>query len=302
MTVRANPRGLHRPFRGGSPGSTVTVEPLLCGEARVPPGFLEEEPGPLKWFRYAGIGVGRSRWRWIPIPAFLITHPTAGRMLVDTGMHPSVATDPAANLGRLVARFGEVRLPPEQVLVRQLRDRGIGPEDIRVVLLTHLHFDHASGISQFPGSTFVCSESEWTAATTVSRPILHGYRRELFDYAFEYRTIDFRRGAIASWSTFGRTFDLFDDQSVRLAFTPGHTEGHVSVICRLRDRELVIAGDAVYTHGQLDEAPEPPRPEDAHEWRRSARELSRHREQHPDSVIVAGQDPEQWASLPERFE
>ena len=52
-----------------------------------------------------------------------------------------------------------------------------------------------------------------------------------FDYAFDYRTVDFDRGGIDSYASFGRTFDLFGDGSIRLAFTPGHSAGHMSVIC-----------------------------------------------------------------------
>ena len=121
--------------------------------------------------------------------------------------------------------------------------------------MTHMHFDHTSGMSEFPGATFVISEDEWIAAATDSRPFLRGYRPEHFDYAFDYRTLSYDSDAISSYGTFGRTFDLFGDGSVRLASTPGHSAGHQSVICRLGDRDLVIAGDAIYTIGQLGDAP-----------------------------------------------
>ncbi len=43
----------------------------------------------------------------IPIPAFLIRHPSAGAILVDTGLHPSIATDGSENFGKLAARIGQ---------------------------------------------------------------------------------------------------------------------------------------------------------------------------------------------------
>ena len=76
------------------------------------------------------------------------------------------------------------------------------------------------------------------------RPLLNGYRRAHFDYAFDYRTVDFDRGGIDSYATFGRTFDLFGDGSIRLAYTPGHSAGHMSVVARLAERDFVIGGDA----------------------------------------------------------
>ena len=107
-------------------------------------------------------------------------------------------------------------------------------------------------MSEFGGATFVITEDEWNAATTDSRPFLRGYRPSHYDYAFDYRTVSYGSDQVSSYATFGRTFDLFGDGSVRLASTPGHSAGHQSLICRLRDRDLVIAGDAIYTIGQLE--------------------------------------------------
>ena len=97
--------------------------------------------------------------------------------------------------------------------------------------MTHLHFDHASGMSEFPGATFVVTEAEWivgdlhrapscaaTARPTTTTPSTTG------------RSATTAR--VCSYSTFGRTFDLFGDGSVRLA-SPRHSANHQSVICRL---------------------------------------------------------------------
>ena len=111
----------------------------------------------------------------------------------------------------------------------QLREKGLSAADIEVVILTHLHLDHASAISEFPEAAFVVSDAEWEAATTGSRPLLRGYRPKHYDFAFDYRTVDFDGDEIDSYGPFGRTFDLFGDGSIRLVFTPGHTAGHMSV-------------------------------------------------------------------------
>jgi glyoxylase-like metal-dependent hydrolase (beta-lactamase superfamily II) len=131
---------------------------------------------------------------------------------------------------------------------------------------------------------------------------MRGYRPAHYDYAFDYRTVSYDGEAITSYATFGRTFDLFGDGSVRLAATPGHTAGHQAVICHLRDRDLVIAGDAIYTIGQLTDAPEPPRPVDRHNWRRSKRELQHFAQTYPQAVILPGHDPENWKTLQPRYQ
>jgi glyoxylase-like metal-dependent hydrolase (beta-lactamase superfamily II) len=302
VKVHAEPKPITGPLPGGETGTTVVVEPLRIGELQCPRTMFETSGGRFADLRFLGIGTPRSRWLWVPCPAFLIHHPQVGPVLVDTGLHPSVATQPAANLGRLVAGFAKPRMSVGEDLPAQLRSRGLETKDIGLVIMTHLHVDHTSGMSEFPGSTFVVTAAEWEAATTDLRPLLRGYRPAHYDYVFDYRTLSYEGEGITSYSTFGRTFDLFGDGSVRLASTPGHSAGHQSVICHLRDRDLVIAGDAIYTFGQLAGAPEPPRPVDRHKWRRSAQELSHFHRQYPQAVIVPGHDPEHWATLERRYE
>jgi glyoxylase-like metal-dependent hydrolase (beta-lactamase superfamily II) len=301
--LKAETRPLTGPLpKGGPAGSTVVVEPLLGGEVQAPRAFFENPGGRLRMLRAAGVGTPRSKWVWAPVPAFLITHPTAGPILVDTAFHASVAARPAANLGRMLARFSRARVEPGRTITAQLRERGIDARQLATVILTHLHFDHASGIAEYPAATFVVSKREWEAASTDDRPLLRGYHPPHFDYLFDYRTVDFDGPTISSYATFGRTFDLFGDGSLRLAFTPGHSAGHCSVIARLRDRDFVIAGDAIYTYAQLEGADPPPQPVDMHNWKRSLRELQHFKQRFPQAVIVPGHDVDAWPTLSARYE
>ncbi len=301
--LKAQTRPLTGPLpKGGPPGTTVVVEPLKGGEVQAPRAFFENPGGRLRMLRAAGVGVPRSKWVWAPVPAFLITHPTAGPMLVDTAFHASVAAQPAANLGRMMARLSRARVEPGETITDQLRSRGIDARQLGIVILTHLHFDHASGIAEYPAATFVVSKHEWEAASDDDRPLLRGYHQSHFDYLFDYRTVDFDGPTISSYASFGRTFDLFGDGSVRLAFTPGHSAGHCAVIARLRDRDFVIAGDSIYTYAQLEGADPPPRPVDFHLWKRSLRELQQFARTYPQAVIVPGHDADSWPTLAARYE
>jgi glyoxylase-like metal-dependent hydrolase (beta-lactamase superfamily II) len=302
MKVRVEPRALTEPLPGGSDGATVVVEPLKVGEVQLPRGFIESSGGRLAKLHMLGLGTPRSKWDWLPVPAFLIRHPSAGVVLVDTGLHPSVSAKPSANLGRRLAWYTKARLEDGQDLPAQLRSRGIEARDIRLVVMTHLHFDHASGMAEFPGAAFVLSEREWEAATGERRPLLRGYRPAQYDYAFDYRTVAYDTPAITSYSSFGHTFDLFGDGSVRLASTPGHSAGHQSVIARLRNRDLVIAGDVIYTRAQLEGRAEQPNPVDPHTQRRSLQELRLFHRQYPDAVIIPGHDPDDWPRLEKKYE
>jgi glyoxylase-like metal-dependent hydrolase (beta-lactamase superfamily II) len=303
MKVHVEAKPLHEPLAGGTPGATVTVEPLVAGHVTWSRSMMESPGGPLLTLKLARALISGQPAMSVPCPAFLIRHPSAGAILVDTGLHPSIATDGRENFGPLGARFGKPTLEPGEDVPAQLRKRGLEPGEIPVVVMTHMHIDHTSAISEFPQATFVLSEVEWEAATRGPQPLLNGYRRSHYDYAFDYRTIDFDRGGVDSYASFGRTHDLFGDGSIRLAFTPGHSAGHMSLICHLQQRDFVIGGDTTYTAGQLaGTAPPPPRPFDAHNYRRSLQELRLFSREYPDAIVTPGHDPEFYLRLETRYE
>jgi glyoxylase-like metal-dependent hydrolase (beta-lactamase superfamily II) len=84
---------------------------------------------------------------------------------------------------------------------------------------------------------------------------------------------------------------------VRLVSTPGHTPGHVSVVLRLAGREVLIAGDAIYTMRTLTDSALPHQMADEHVFRRSLREIQLYAEQTPDALIVPGHDMSAWNAL-----
>ena len=298
--MHAEPQPAALPLPGGREGATVHLHPMLVATGRGPIPYFHREEGRLAGLRALGVGSDSVE---VPYVAFLVEHPGAGRILIDTGFHPSVAVDPKQNLGRLNARAFGPRMDASDAVGAQLRGRGIEPGGVGTVVMTHLHADHASAISEFPASTFLISRQEWQAATTVARPATHGYVRRQFDHAFDYRLVDFASGAgIDSFATFGRAVDVFGDGSVRLVFTPGHTLGHMSVVLRLTGREALVAGDAIYTRHALATGHKPYRMEDEHLYERSVREIQLYARGTPDALIVPGHDMEAWRGLDAVYE
>jgi N-acyl homoserine lactone hydrolase len=296
MGTAAEPRPAELPLPGGREGASVRLHPLLTGRMIGPEAWFLRQDGRLAWRSALGLGVPRRDWLEVPVPAFLLEHPGAGAVLIDTGFHPSVAVDPRKNLGRIQSRlFKDVEMDPEQAATAQLRRKGIEPAQVRAVVITHLHPDHASAISEFPGATFVVSKAEWAAAT--SQGPLHGYVKRQFDHAFDYRLLDFEGPDVESFATFGRSFDLFGDGSVRCVYTPGHTPGHLSVVLRLRRREALVAADAVYLRRNLDEMRLSHRTADDHLSERSLREIRRYARDTPDALIIPGHDWNAWEEL-----
>jgi glyoxylase-like metal-dependent hydrolase (beta-lactamase superfamily II) len=261
-----------------------------------PPGWFLRSEGRLAGRRAFGVGVAKREMLDVPVPAFLVEHPGAGLVLIDTGFHPSVAVSPRQNLGRIgLFAYKDVQMDPAQAVSAQLRERGESPAGVRVVVMTHLHPDHASAIAEYPDATFVISKPEWEAATESGR--MSGYVRRQFDHAFDYRLLDFDAPDASSFSGFGRSFDLFGDGSVRTVSTPGHTLGHMSVVLRAKAREVLVAGDAIYLRETLETSRLPYRMEDEHLFRRSLREIAQYRKETPDALIIPGKDWEAWQAL-----
>lgn len=301
MALAAEPRPAELPLPGGTKDATVKLWPLLCARMIGPPAIFHREEGRLAALKAAGIGVPRSEWPEVPVVAFLVEHPSAGWILVDTGFHGSVAVEPSQGMGRLGGLlFKDLKMDPGQSVPAQLRERGLQPSDVGTVILTHLHSDHASGISEFGESTLVLSDREWEAAAHGRQ--LDGYLKHQYDHAFDYRTLDFDGTDADSYATFGRAFDLFGDGSVRLVYTPGHSHGHLSVILRLSGREALIAGDAIYTMRTLRESHLPYRMADEHRFKRSLREIQLYVQNNPDALVIPGHDMEHWNSLDTQYE
>ena len=297
MTTAAEPRPAELPLPGGAEGATVRLHPLLSGRALSPTAALLRESGRLAWRRALGLGVGKDAFTPIPIQAFLVEHPGAGLVLIDTGLHSSVAVKPRENFGRVtLLAFRDLQMEADQALPAQLRERGLDASAVKAVVMTHLHVDHASGISEFPQATFVISRAEWDAATRQGQT--HGYVTRQFDHAFDYRLLDFEGAAGAeSFAGFARSFDLFGDGSVRAVYTPGHTLGHMSVVLRTARGEVLVAGDAMYLRRTLDDTHLPYRMEDEHLFRRSLREIRQYASETPDALIIPGHDLELWQKL-----
>jgi N-acyl homoserine lactone hydrolase len=301
MATAAEPRPAELPLPGGREGASVRVHPLMTGRMIGPEAWFLRRDGRLAWRRALGLGMTRSEWLEFPVPAFLVEHPRAGPVLIDTGFHPSVAVEPRKNLGPVAhILFKDVRMEAEQAATAQLRAKGVEPSRVNVVVMNHLHVDHASAISEFPDATFVVSRAEWAAATSQGQ--LHGYVRRQFDHAFDYRLLDFEGPDVESFASFGRSFDLFGDGSVRCVYTPGHTLGHQSVVLRLRRREALVAADAVYLRRNLDEVRLSHRTADDHLSERSLREIRRYARDTPDALIIPGHDWDAWQELDAVYE
>jgi N-acyl homoserine lactone hydrolase len=185
----------------------------------------------------------------LPILAWVIEHPE-GLIVVDTGEN-SRAAEPGyfPSWHPYYRRCMRLWVRAEDEIGPQLRARGLDPGDVRWVVLTHLHTDHAGGLAHFPNSEIVISHEEFEYAK--------GRRGRLRGYPNRHWPDWLDPTLIAAPDALTAAGD------VRLEPTPGHTPGHISVTVETGDAFVILAGDASYTQqlmldGQIDGvAPDP---------------------------------------------
>jgi glyoxylase-like metal-dependent hydrolase (beta-lactamase superfamily II) len=135
----------------------------------------------------------------------------------------------------------------EQEIGPELRLLGIRPSDVKTVILTHLHTDHAGGLRYFPKTEILVSHFELKRATGfVGR--LRGYLPNRWPSWMAPRPIQF--GAIPR-GPFDRSCPVTSNGSVAIVPTPGHTPGHVSVIVDDGELSFFLAGDTSYSQQAL---------------------------------------------------
>lgn len=223
----------------------------------------------------------------LPIYVWVIEHPE-GIIVVDTG-ETARATEPGYfPWWHPYYRLG-VRewVRPEEEVGPQLRALGIPPEEVRWVVLTHLHTDHAGGLAHFPKADILLSRTEYQSASGW-RGQVRGYLPHQWPTWFAPKLIDFAPAAVGP---FPMSYPLTRAGDVLLVPTEGHTPGHLSVMVLEDDHAVFLAGDASYSQLLLlDEAVDGVTP-DAAVSRQTLRRIHAYTQQVP-TVYLPSHDPE----------
>jgi glyoxylase-like metal-dependent hydrolase (beta-lactamase superfamily II) len=182
-----------------------------------------------------------SEWAdWSPVYAWAIEHPE-GVILVDTGASATLKQLPKWHpYFRYAVRF---EIEPELEVGPQLQARGIGPKDVRRVVLTHLHIDHDAGLAHFPDSEILVNPGEARRAAGFAGR-MRGYLPERWPPWLDPQPLDL---PAKPYGPFARSQRLTARGDVIAIATPGHTPDHVSVIVEDGDTAIFLAGDTSYT-------------------------------------------------------
>lgn len=184
----------------------------------------------------------------------LLVESNDGLVLVDTGFGLRDVANPTSRLSSFFLAMLSPDFREEMTAARQVQALGHKLADVRHIVLTHLDFDHAGGLDDFPFAK------------------VHLLRRERDEAMRQSTWLDRQRYRPQQWGsrerwqphgvTGGETWFGFQGvcagkglpQDVALVPLPGHTHGHAGVAVRTGGRWLLQAGDAYFHHREMDAA------------------------------------------------
>ncbi|KAF4470701.1 Zn-dependent hydrolase [Fusarium albosuccineum] len=164
-----------------------------------------------------------NKRRQMPMYCILVDHPHEGLILWDTGSgrdYPEVWGPQIAEI------FARIKYEPKHELRAAVEATGHKLEDVKKIIISHLHLDHAGGLDEFYDNTEVevwVHENEfhsafWSNATGADAAV----------YLAHYLKLSF------NWKTFtDQTFDFC--QGITLHHLPGHTDGLIGMQINMPD-------------------------------------------------------------------
>lgn len=232
----------------------VTVSPIAGGFITLPDNRFVQPADP-------------EAKRTVPSLTFLITHPQPplsspyhshnGKpvyLMFDLGLRKAPSRYPEV-LQKHIDSRAPFDLSPG--VAAQLQAGGLSPEDIDVIILSHVHYDHHGDPEDFPHARFIIGHG---AADVLQHGITTGgvaasHQHFVPDTLPADRTCELpatsdRRRTGDTWQSMGpllpAAYDFFHDGSVYVIDAPGHLPGHVNLLCRTRDRWIMLCGDAFH--------------------------------------------------------
>ena len=213
----------------------ITLYIFHTGKVRVDQAIPLHEHNPLA---VTGFLRSKKKKMILPVSSYLIVHPK-GNILIDTGWDTKYAHERPKQFLGLVDKISAPIINEDEGVDSKLASVGLCPRDIDYVFISHMDFDHVSGLKLVSESKNIfCSEEEWTACNKFSLRYI-----DTWTGISSVKTFSFQSSGIGP---VGRSYDVFGDGTVLLIHTPGHSHGLFSVMINGKEEYIVLGNDSAY--------------------------------------------------------
>jgi N-acyl homoserine lactone hydrolase len=165
------------------------------------------------------------------VTCYLVVHPK-GVLLFDTGLNDRIVGRPLYE--NVVEGYGQIKF---NTLSGQLADIGVAPAKINYLVLSHYHWDHVGNAGDFAGATWLVYKGD--------RDSMFSKQARAYPWFGHYAALENSKTTILNGD-----HDVFGDGSVVVIATPGHTEGHCSLLVRLKNTGPVVLSGDLYHYSE----------------------------------------------------
>lgn len=176
-----------------------------------------------------------------------IKHPVHGHILFDTGYAKRFYELTKKMPFKIYAKATKVFIEEKEEAHFVLNSKGIKPEDIGYIIVSHFHADHIAGLKDFPNATFICSEIAFndvankTGLTALSKGFIPGLLPNNFESRMQL--LSFKNSENED-EYLGKLIDLFNDRSVLICQLDGHAKGQIGAILNSDNRIFLVSDGA----------------------------------------------------------
>jgi glyoxylase-like metal-dependent hydrolase (beta-lactamase superfamily II) len=176
----------------------------------------------------------------------LLEHPREGLILFDTGYAPRLLEVFKRFPSSIYGFLTPTTTRDEWSAISQIKALGYNANDIRTVIISHLHADHVAGLYDFPNATFLLSSEAFKISSSQGFSALkHGFLPSLFPKTIRVKTIDAFQNHVVSKLAY--THDVFGDGLLQLVSLPGHAKGQLGLVVQTTHSSVLLAADGCWS-------------------------------------------------------
>lgn len=224
-------------------GKDVKVHGLCTGSVSVKTNFKKKKG--IGEFAKLNILLDKNYTNYLPIWVWVIEHPD-GLVVIDTGENAQVTDlDKYLENESWFLRFqfknaAKFQIHENQELNHQFANVNLSIDDVKLVVLTHLHLDHTDGLKFFPKQEIIVGDIEYKRADS-NMP-------STYPKWFKPNKVTYQNNKI---EIFNEAYPISQNEDLLYIPTPGHTIGHSSILFKTDEFDIIFSGDTSYSQEQI---------------------------------------------------